>query len=79
MIAESLTFSSKQEKYFAILLDRASGGPVMVASPQGGMDIEAVAESNPELIFKVFFPKHSVFGDLIEETDSSLCLYPGSD
>jgi succinyl-CoA synthetase beta subunit len=52
MIAESLTFSSKQEKYFAILLDRASGGPVMVASPQGGMDIEAVAESNPELIFK---------------------------
>jgi len=50
MVAEALDIS--REVYFAILMDRASGGPVMVASPQGGMDIEAVAEKTPELIFK---------------------------
>lgn len=33
-------------------MDRESGGPVLVASPKGGMDIEAVAASAPELIFK---------------------------
>lgn len=50
MICESLNF--KRELYFAILMDREFGGPVMVASTQGGMDIEAVAEETPELIFK---------------------------
>jgi succinyl-CoA synthetase beta subunit len=50
MIAESLNF--KKETYFAILMDRASQGPVMVASPQGGMDIEAVAHDTPHLIYK---------------------------
>ena len=53
MLAESIDFD--RELYFAILLDRAAGGPVIVASPMGGMDIEAVAESNPEAIFKVKF------------------------
>jgi len=42
----------RRETYFAILMDRESGGPVLVASPKGGMDIEAVAASAPELIFK---------------------------
>ncbi|EFA83861.1 succinate-CoA ligase [Heterostelium album PN500] len=50
MIAESVDPS--RELYFAILMDRASGGPVLVASPKGGVDIEAVAEETPELIFK---------------------------
>lgn len=50
MIAESLEI--KREAYFAILMDRASEGPVMVGSPQGGMDIEKVAEETPNLIFK---------------------------
>lgn len=50
MIAEALDIA--RETYFAILMDRASGGPVMVASPKGGVDIEAVAEETPELIFK---------------------------
>lgn len=40
----------KRETYFAILLDRAHGGPVVVASTQGGMDIEEVAEKTPEAI-----------------------------
>lgn len=51
MVAEALDIS--RETYFAILMDRACNGPVMVGSPQGGMDIEEVAATNPELIFKV--------------------------
>ncbi|KAG7229593.1 hypothetical protein INR49_012608, partial [Caranx melampygus] len=50
MVAEALDIS--RETYFAILMDRSCNGPVMVGSPQGGMDIEEVAASTPELIFK---------------------------
>uniref|UniRef100_A0A8C9FHB5 Succinate-CoA ligase GDP-forming beta subunit n=1 Tax=Pavo cristatus TaxID=9049 RepID=A0A8C9FHB5_PAVCR len=50
MVAEALNIS--RETYFAILMDRACNGPVMVGSPQGGVDIEEVAVTNPELIFK---------------------------
>jgi succinyl-CoA synthetase beta subunit len=41
----------RREMYLSILMDRASQGPLMVASPRGGTSIEDVAESNPELIF----------------------------
>lgn len=51
MVTERLYLRS--ESYFAILMDREAGGPIMVASPEGGMDIESVAESNPELIYKL--------------------------
>ncbi|EPZ36144.1 ATP-grasp fold, succinyl-CoA synthetase-type domain-containing protein [Rozella allomycis CSF55] len=50
MIAQALNIAS--EKYFAIVLDRTAGGPVVVASPVGGVDIEQVAAKNPEKIFK---------------------------
>ncbi|XP_071612359.1 succinate--CoA ligase [GDP-forming] subunit beta, mitochondrial isoform X1 [Heliangelus exortis] len=50
MVAEALNIS--RETYFAILMDRACNGPVMVGSPQGGVDIEEVAATSPELIFK---------------------------
>jgi len=50
MIAESLNFS--RELYFAIVMDRSYQGPVIVASPQGGVDIEQVAHDTPHLIFK---------------------------
>ena len=42
----------RREAYFAILMDRETQGPVMVASPAGGMDIEKVASETPQLIFK---------------------------
>lgn len=42
----------KNEMYLSLLMDRASGGPVLVGSPRGGTSIEDVAASNPELIFK---------------------------
>ncbi|MBZ3889471.1 Succinyl-CoA ligase [GDP-forming] subunit beta, mitochondrial [Sciurus carolinensis] len=51
MVAEALDIS--RETYLAILMDRSCNGPVLVGSPQGGVDIEEVAASNPELIFKV--------------------------
>ncbi|KAI9478062.1 MAG: hypothetical protein EXX96DRAFT_608649 [Benjaminiella poitrasii] len=41
---------ARNEYYFAILLDRKSAGPVIVASSQGGVDIESVAAQNPEAI-----------------------------
>ena len=46
------------EMYFAILLDRASGGPVIIACSEGGTSIEDLAESNPEAIVKV--PIHPI-------------------
>ncbi len=42
----------KKEFYLAVLLDRASGCPVVMASTEGGMDIEEVAAKTPEKIFK---------------------------
>uniref|UniRef100_A0A8C9S609 Succinate--CoA ligase [GDP-forming] subunit beta, mitochondrial n=1 Tax=Scleropages formosus TaxID=113540 RepID=A0A8C9S609_SCLFO len=50
MVAEALDIA--RETYFAILMDRSCNGPVMVGSPQGGVDIEEVAAKTPELIFK---------------------------
>ncbi|KAG9401021.1 beta' subunit [Aphanomyces cochlioides] len=44
----------RREMYFSILMDRASQGPVMVASPAGGTSIEDVAHATPELIFKEY-------------------------
>jgi succinyl-CoA synthetase beta subunit len=41
---------ARREFYLAILMDRATQGPVIVASSQGGMDIEEVAKSNPAAI-----------------------------
>jgi succinyl-CoA synthetase beta subunit len=41
------------EYYVAIVLDRASGVPVLMASAAGGMDIEKVAHETPEKIIRV--------------------------
>ena len=41
------------EYYLAILLDRATSRPVIVASTEGGMEIEEVAHNTPEKLFKV--------------------------
>jgi succinyl-CoA synthetase beta subunit len=43
----------RKEYYLAILLDRASSRPVIVASTEGGVEIEKVAHDTPEKIFKV--------------------------
>lgn len=42
-----------KEYYVACLIDRATGRAAMMASSEGGMDIEEVAEHNPDAIKKV--------------------------
>merc|ERR1712098_826206 len=42
-----------RETYFCIAMDREHNGPVIVASPDGGVDIEEVAEKTPERIKKM--------------------------
>jgi succinyl-CoA synthetase beta subunit len=58
LIAEPASID--RELYFAILLDRASGAPVVIASTEGGVDIESVAEHTPEKIFRE--PIHPLLG-----------------
>jgi len=43
----------EKEYYLAVLMDRATSMPVIIASTEGGMDIEEVAEHSPEKILKV--------------------------
>ena len=55
LIAEDVYYpgvSEPKEYYLSILLDRASGSNVIMASTEGGMDIEEVAENHPEKIIK---------------------------
>jgi len=52
LIAKSVDIS--KEYYFAILFDRGSSGHAIIASTEGGMNIEEVAEKTPEKIFKEF-------------------------
>jgi len=51
MVAEAIDIT--RETYFCIVMDREHNGPVIVASPDGGVDIEEVAEKTPERIKKV--------------------------
>lgn len=51
MIAESTTI--QKELYLGAVIDRASQSLVVMTSPEGGMDIEKVAEESPEKIFKI--------------------------
>jgi succinyl-CoA synthetase beta subunit len=45
-------FDLCKEYYFSILTDRNTGQNVIIYSPEGGMDIEKVAEESPHLVFK---------------------------
>ncbi|MCJ1289418.1 Succinate--CoA ligase [ADP-forming] subunit beta, mitochondrial [Xylographa carneopallida] len=49
---------ARREFYLAILMDRASQGPVIIASSQGGMDIETVAKENPDAIITTYIDIH---------------------
>ena len=55
LIAEDVYYpgeSEPSEFYMSVLLDRATGKNIIMYSPEGGMDIEAVAEATPHLIFR---------------------------
>jgi succinyl-CoA synthetase beta subunit len=50
LVAESADIA--REIYFAVLVDRATAAPIIVASTEGGVEIEAVAEKSPEKIIR---------------------------
>ena len=50
LVAEGVEI--QREMYFAILLDRALGGPLIIASTEGGVEIETVAANTPEKIIR---------------------------
>jgi len=50
LVAESADIA--REIYFAILLDRPTAAPLIVASTEGGVEIEAVAAKSPEKIIR---------------------------
>jgi succinyl-CoA synthetase beta subunit len=58
LVAEAVDI--ERELYFAVLLDRATSAPVIIASTEGGMDIEAVAEHSPEKLMRE--PIHPLLG-----------------
>lgn len=66
LIAEDVFYpgeSEPKEYYMSVLLNRAKGKSMIMYSTEGGMDIEAVAEKTPHLIFT-------------EEIDPELGLLP---
>ncbi len=58
LVAEAI--ESKRELYFAILIDRAISAPMIVASTEGGVDIETVAHEHPEKVIRE--PIHPAMG-----------------
>jgi succinyl-CoA synthetase beta subunit len=44
----------KRELYLGLVLDRSTERPVLMVSPEGGVEIEKVAEETPERIFKEY-------------------------
>jgi succinyl-CoA synthetase beta subunit len=48
------TLPIERELYLGIVLDRAEAKPVFMASQAGGMEIEQVAEENPDAILKEY-------------------------
>lgn len=68
-----------RELYLGIVVDRSQGGPVLMASAQGGMNIEEVAANTPELIFKQpFDPDRGLQSYQVRKLAAELELAPSS-
>jgi len=52
LVEQGMDLEGAKEMYLAVIVDRASGRPVVMASAQGGMDIEEVAARDPKAILK---------------------------
>jgi len=52
LIEQGMDLSGSKEMYLAVIVDRASGAPIFMASAEGGVDIEEVAARNPKAILK---------------------------
>lgn len=55
----------RREFYFAVMMERAFNGPVIIASAQGGVNIEDVAAEDPEAI--IYEPINIAKGLTIEQ------------
>ena len=58
LVAEAVEV--RRELYFAILIDRTISAPIIIASTEGGVEIETVAEKTPEKILRE--PIHPALG-----------------
>ncbi|NWF81496.1 MAG: ADP-forming succinate--CoA ligase subunit beta [Chloroflexi bacterium] len=58
LVAEAITYS--KEIYLSAILDRAAKRVTMIASAEGGVEIEEVARTNPDAIIKI--PAHPHLG-----------------
>jgi succinyl-CoA synthetase beta subunit len=52
LVEEGLAIA--RELYLGLVIDRATKQPVLMVSPDGGVEIEKVAEETPDRIFKAF-------------------------
>ena len=71
ILVESCT-SIANELYLGAVIDRASQRLVVMASTEGGVDIEEVAENTPEKIFKIEIDPIKGTNDLDADTLSNL-------
>ncbi|CDJ40209.1 succinyl-CoA ligase, putative, partial [Eimeria tenella] len=70
-------FKAKRELYLAIILDRNTGVPMLIASSQGGTSIEDIAHSNPQAIKKIRMGfDEALSADALEELRIHLNLSP---
>ncbi|CAK0878095.1 unnamed protein product [Prorocentrum cordatum] len=72
LLAEKVSIAD--EKYFAILMDRGSGGPLMIGSKVGGTSIEDIAAADPTAIIKM--PVDIMTG-ITDEVASSMATQMG--
>ena len=74
MISELADIS--KEYYLGIIVDRAHALPLIMASPEGGVEIEEVAEKNPDKIMKRHF---KIDGTISDKDVADLCSFMGWD
>jgi len=72
LLAEKV--SIVDEKYFAILMDRGSSGPLMIGSKVGGTSIEDIAAADPTAIIKM---PVDIMKGITDESASSMAAQMG--
>ena len=73
LITEALDI--EKEYYFAITFDRSKNSDVFIVSSEGGVDIEEVAENNPDQIIKAWIDDSpNALGSAVKEIITSLSL-----
>ena len=73
LITEALDI--EKEYYFAITFDRSKSSDVFIVSSEGGVDIEEVAENNPEKIIKAWInDSPNALDNAVKEIIESLSL-----